>query len=272
MTLLRLSMLALVLGACHSTKASPAPASSSPSTAVVEAGPAPRDERATVDAWSAAHNAHDASALEPLYADEVTFYHVKLSRADCVARVRKFMASHASLSEKVHDVVVTPQGDGAYVTFVKSVTDGGKTRDYPSYLRLEKGPLGFVISTEGDEITDKNLEAAASACTPIAWQGDWPYQTPVLELSGTIGTGAGDNAKMEREDYFTLKLDKPICLPKSDDSAGGGVAQASVLQLVAPDPEPTVGKHVTAKGDLFLPHTAHHHEAALMFVKAIRQR
>lgn len=110
-------------------------------------------------AWNRAHNTHSSSELLALYKDQVFFYGLELSAQDCIDRKNDMYNENPDYQQLIYgDINVEGlSSNKVKCVFTKRVTFNEKTRDYPSYLIFEKTRDGWKISTEGDEVTDKNL-------------------------------------------------------------------------------------------------------------------
>ena len=151
--------LVVLLLACNKPSGAPAPAASSaPAPRASAPAPAPdggTHERAakieaTVRAWNAAINAHDAEKLGALYADEIELYGRRVSRAHAIAAKRAAFPAHAH--DDVTGVSVSESGRATF--HKKSALKNGKVIDVLGYLDVD---AAGKITSEGDTTTDTNL-------------------------------------------------------------------------------------------------------------------
>jgi len=101
------------------------------------AASAPVPQPPIVTRWNDAHVAHDAIALQTLYAETVYFYGKSFPRAECVKRKADAFAKTPDYTQAIRDVVTTQRGDRLVVALVKTSTTGGKTTDFPSVLYVD---------------------------------------------------------------------------------------------------------------------------------------
>lgn len=134
-----------------------APAASTASATVVE-GP-----EQLLKAWTAALNAADLGALEPLYADQVRFYGSTFSRDEVIARKRKALAASPGFSQRVMgQPSYQTDGDRVRIGFQKRSGLPGKQTDVRSTLVLTKVPR-LAIAEETDAATEKRFRRENTA-------------------------------------------------------------------------------------------------------------
>jgi hypothetical protein len=166
-----LAALVLVIGCRSTSKAEPAPTTST-TTAVTTIASAPARVDAAVkpavltprevaDRWNAAHVAHDAHALEGLYAGRVSFYGQDLTNKECVARKKAAFDKSPDYTQSLSDFKTFDFDAGAVpvtdIDFKKTTSAGGVTHDYKAALSIDRSGL---IVRESDATTDRNLELA----------------------------------------------------------------------------------------------------------------
>ncbi len=140
-----------MLTACSRPKVEPRPnvVDASAQATVSDAGASDDDAAITplapvvaeplvVGQWNDAHVAHDANALQALYAETVYFYGKTLPRTECVKRKADAFAKATDYGQAVRDVVATQRGDHTVVAFTKTWTTSGKTTDSPSLLYVDR--------------------------------------------------------------------------------------------------------------------------------------
>ncbi len=168
--------LALVLGAlaftsallgCEKSKPQPDPSEERPApTTPVAPVPSPpvappsveEQVEAAIYQWNDAHAAKHQDDLKALFADQVQFYGTSLSRSEVLARKKQLLEQKSDFKQKLSSNIRVVEKDGhAHGSFVKEVTIEGKTKKYPSYLEFARVNGKWLIVTEGDAVTDKNL-------------------------------------------------------------------------------------------------------------------
>jgi len=112
-----------------------------------------------VNQWTEAHNEHNLSLFEKLYAPTLLFYCQDLSSQECVKiKSDAFKKSPNFKQTIVSNIAITSYESGIIkCDFTKEVILKKGPKDYASYLliRLENG--SYRIVGEGDKITDANL-------------------------------------------------------------------------------------------------------------------
>lgn len=157
--------------------------------------------RDAVMRWNSAHRTGADSEFGALYADAVLYYGKRQSRDACISSKHRFMTKYPDFKQEVQgEVRVVSAGDrNARVAFTKQVTFGGKVEQYPSYLELTKSERGWEITTEGDEVTDKALQAKAAKRDQADgilrgdWDGDGTMDTLRLIAPKLRDTGSEDD-------------------------------------------------------------------------------
>ena len=113
-----------------------------------------------VRAWNDATNAHDATKLSALYADDLELYGTKVTRAKAVAIKNAAFAAHDR--DTLYDLSVTKN----HATFHKgSHMKDGQTIWVDGYIDVD---ASMRIVSEGDTTTDENLERKREADCLVA--------------------------------------------------------------------------------------------------------
>ncbi len=127
-----------------------------------------------MNAWTAALNAADTAALEPLYADKVRFYGSSFSRAEVIARKRKALAAAPGFTQQVMGQPnYKDEGERIRVGFQKRSGLPGKQTDVRSTLVLVKTPH-LAIAEETDAATERrfqqeNTPTKPADCASAVW-------------------------------------------------------------------------------------------------------
>ncbi len=115
-----------------------------------------------VQKWNNAHNDHNTTVLDSIYADEVDYYHTILRKKDVLDKKKNYFGKHPDFKQQLITPIETVEiGKGEYrCSFTKRVTQDGKSSDYPSYLLIRSDAGSWEITAESDAVTDKNLDAS----------------------------------------------------------------------------------------------------------------
>jgi hypothetical protein len=121
------------------------------------------DFAALVKEWNKANSAKDYEALSAMFDNNVLFYGTQLNKDACVENKQMAFKKSPDFYQQIYgDVDVEKISDTEVkCSFVKRVTVGGQTNDYPSYLNFHKVGDEWKISAESDLITDENLAKRA---------------------------------------------------------------------------------------------------------------
>ena len=108
----------------------------------------------------------------------------------------------------------------------------------------------------------------ASSQRLLAEEKLYPVETAV-EIVGVVAEGKGYDANDRRENYFYLKLERPISVAGDKiDRQRDGVAKIQMVFLADMDGRQYYRKRVVIKGKLFHGHTAHHHTGILVQIES----
>lgn len=112
--------------------------------------------RPRVQAWNAALNKADITALGPLYADQVQAYGTTMSRAACLEGKKAWLAKNPGFKQELGaDFWVCTTPEGIQLSFTKTSGLPGKTKSVEAYLVFDRETL--LILRESDLVTDANL-------------------------------------------------------------------------------------------------------------------
>lgn len=112
-----------------------------------------------VNDWNEAHNNKDIGLLSNLYDNSVKYYGRNREKNDCVDNKLSEFKKHKDYYQLIDgEIKCDKNNDSTYkCSFIKKVTINHKTKDYPSYLILNKVADSWKITEESDIITDRNL-------------------------------------------------------------------------------------------------------------------
>jgi hypothetical protein len=101
----------------------------------------------------------DLQNLSEFYTDKVSIYGSVLSKAQLTHLKEGFLKKHTDFSQSIAaDITVNKVSDSQYkVFFPKHSTFSGKTSDVQGFFIFDKIADTWKISTESDNVTDKNL-------------------------------------------------------------------------------------------------------------------
>lgn len=115
--------------------------------------------REVVVRWNESHQEGTAVAFEDLYAPVVLFYTQSLARQKCIQQKLSELRKNPSHQRIASDLQLTFYEDGiVYCAFNKEVGHGNGKMSTPSYLLLKRVNDKYVITGEGDLITDRNKQ------------------------------------------------------------------------------------------------------------------
>lgn len=118
-----------------------------------------------VNKWDKANNEKDIAELSAMYASQINFYGSSDDKNISISKKQHYFQTHPDMYQQIKgNISVDTISDSKFkCSFVKSVTVNGKTTDYPSYLIFDKLNGKFLITTEGDQTTDNNLNKKQDA-------------------------------------------------------------------------------------------------------------
>jgi hypothetical protein len=194
--------------------------------------------RLVLKRWDDAHNAHDARALEALYAPSVRFYGATLSASECAKRKTTAFAKTPDYSQSVKGPSFAPQDDGSVlVRFLKVTTANGKHADYASFLVV----TGGRVAEESDKISDENLARAQANAEEWCFAPDYspndlvrpPFKTSAFQAWGDVWQSRHIKDLMQR--IPKLGIDAPVRCPTAcgvtPDTCGLGMRVVDWAQL-----------------------------------------
>ena len=118
------------------------------------------DIKQLVQDWNNAHTTKDSAAFSHLYDANILYYGSHITKQQCVDKKINFLSKNPTYFQNINgDISVDSIGDNGWkCTFSKRVTLKGNSKDFPSYLIFRKVNTQWKIVTEGDLITDRNIE------------------------------------------------------------------------------------------------------------------
>ena len=117
------------------------------------------DFNVLVQTWNKAHSSKDVGVFSNLYDDKVLYYGYSLSKNVCIESKLSFFKKYPDFYQQIFGGIQIDTLSSAEfkISFVKRVTINKISSDYPSYLTFKKIDANWKITTEGDLVTDKNL-------------------------------------------------------------------------------------------------------------------
>ncbi|MDL2308375.1 hypothetical protein LJC68_02745 [Bacteroidales bacterium OttesenSCG-928-B11] len=112
-----------------------------------------------VETWNQAHSINNTYLFNRVFDDEILFYGSELKKDECIAKKRSLLSKHTDFEQIIiGKIEVEEYKPYQYkCSFVKRVTTGGKSTDYPSYLIFREYGDTWRAIAESDVITDRNL-------------------------------------------------------------------------------------------------------------------
>lgn len=129
-----------------------------------------------VEDWNKAHTSKDIGKLSNLYDNSIMFYGIPKDKNFCLESKLLTFQKYPDYYQQIYGEIQKEKiSETEYkCTFVKRVTFNKKTNDYPSYLIISNKQDNWIITTEGDLVTDKNLAKAKEIKIPKdAIKGDF---------------------------------------------------------------------------------------------------
>ena len=126
--------------------------------------------------WVKAHNSKDIGLLSNLYHTTILYYGTKKDKNSCIESKLSFFKKYPDYYQQIFGEIQSEKLTETEVkfTFLKRVTFNQQTKDYPSYLIVSKKENNWKLITEGDFMTDKNLEKIKEIKAPKdAVKGDF---------------------------------------------------------------------------------------------------
>jgi hypothetical protein len=111
------------------------------------------EAKAIIARWNDAHTAHDASALESLYAPSVSFYGRVMTAAACAQVKRAAFSATPDYAQRVEIHTVNREGNATTVYFTKTSIAKGKSTDFSSTIEIRDER----IAQETDAVTEQTL-------------------------------------------------------------------------------------------------------------------
>jgi ketosteroid isomerase-like protein len=112
-----------------------------------------------IQKWNDCLVKRDLQTLSGFYSDKVSIYGAALSNAQVTHLKEGFLKKHADFNQSIAaDITVNKVSESQYkVFFPKHSTISGKTSDVQGFFIFDKIADSWKISTESDNVTDKNL-------------------------------------------------------------------------------------------------------------------
>lgn len=132
--------------------------------------------RALTKNWNDCLVKRDLQTLSTFYSDKVSIYGVSLPKEQVTKIKESFLKKYTDFNQSIAgEIGVTKVSDSQYkVFFPKISTYSGKTNTVQAFLIFDKTADAWKISTESDNVTDKNLllkkhkrKNAPETCTDI---------------------------------------------------------------------------------------------------------
>ena len=186
-------------------------------------------------AWNAAHARRDASALDGVYAADVWFYGVRLSKAECEKRKAAAFVATPDCTQALADTKYMDDGSGGFfVTMTKISSAHGESKRYATYLYIDDGR----IIAEGDgKPQDDPLHRSCVTITPDGWfVANETVAVPgqMSSLEAVRGTMGSKHLAELRAAYQVPFLKVSVLACAGDLNALGEPAKGYTLVMAAP--------------------------------------
>lgn len=162
-----------------------------------------------VNSWFVANANQDIGMLSELYDDNLVYYGKILSKNECLSDKINFFKQNPDFTQRLVSGIQTTIIDEGQIkcSFTKRVNFGGKTNDYPSYLIFVERNNDWRIKTEGDLITDSNLEKKKQSSNTK----NYYFQPEFSTVKGVIRVEPGvDEFQNSKTKQIVLYVDQPI--------------------------------------------------------------
>ncbi|GAB4147448.1 MAG: hypothetical protein Fur0041_21450 [Bacteroidia bacterium] len=233
------------------------------------------DFQELTESWSSSLNMKNAPIMLSFYFDTVMYYGDAVSREEIVRKQKNYFTRYPDYRQRIKEHIdAEQQPDGSWkVRFIKEVTAGGQTSEYPSSIVYRKTGGIWKIAVESDDITDI-IKARQGKGREVH------YEPEVVTLEGLIeeNTGFsvpayGEDLKSDaRETYFVIVLQEPLDVIGSTDKGKEFNTTERGLMRIQLDGDkkmlkPLLNKKVKLMGTIFHAQTSHHHTNVLLDVK-----
>ena len=160
------SLQATLASTVSSSASAASSSSNAPSSNAPTATTAPRTAEQLLNAWTAALNAADMTALDALYAEQVKFYGQSLVRKEVIARKHRALAALPGFNQQVlGSPSYRDEGDRIRVDFQKHSGVPPVQNDVRSTIVIVKTPH-LAISEETDAATERRFARASEDAKP----------------------------------------------------------------------------------------------------------
>ena len=242
-----------------------------------------------VQKWNQSHLLKNSNTFSNLYANSVLFYGLVLSKDKCIQKKINILNKYSDFNQEIFgkiDVVNINKNDFKCY-FIKRVTFGQKTKDYPSFLVFSKHNDEWKIIEESDLITEKNLSKKNLHKTSTYNQKKYSFEPLISVISGVLiiecyfgVPGYGENPATDERVYsYILMLEKPVEVISNKENNEEGDYNSTTLGVteihLAPDLNVDlsqyINKPIKITGTFFWAYNAHHHTKVLLNVQKVEK-
>jgi len=119
----------------------------------------------SVKEWSDAVSEKNINKLSSIYGDSIIYYGKKIDKQSCLNNKEQFFNKYPDFSQLVKNIQTVDSNSNfeRKLSFTKTVTINQESKEFSSYLIYNKIGGEWLITTEGDLTTDKNVEDKRSA-------------------------------------------------------------------------------------------------------------
>lgn len=114
--------------------------------------------RKTIE-WNTLNNTLDDESFTKLFASRVVGYGKSLTAREFIEAKLKYLKKFSGFTQAITSDLTLTLYDGSIVRcdFTKRASFDGKVKNYPAYLIFEKVNGEYLITEEGDEVTNSNI-------------------------------------------------------------------------------------------------------------------
>ncbi len=115
--------------------------------------------RSLINNWNIAHNTKNISIFSNIYSDSVNFYGLNKSKNECLINKLELLEKYKNFNQEIgSDLSIKIINSNLILcNFTKMVSFKNTFKNYPSFLYIKRIEDKWLITTENDSITLKNI-------------------------------------------------------------------------------------------------------------------
>lgn len=128
-----------------------------------------------VHIWNTSLNKRNASEVTLLYSEQLVYYHNPMTKGNATKILSDFFLKNPNYHQEITSEITLEKINNTLLVcnFQKTVSQNGKTIDYPSYLKFSREGAGWKVVEEGDKITDYNIGKQQDAAEQQSILNKW---------------------------------------------------------------------------------------------------